>query len=387
MEDFLWSALEAPEVQTLMQQNAFLETNSYKLSPIRGMEIRTETNQLDPHRQDFALRINPANPWEIKRNNEYFQTYQEVIGLDQDRKLKELLTRHYAAIIGWSYLQEQKKLKQEEQEITQSLLQILEAQRFSSFFDADDYADLKIDLLEKHADLEELNFEEEILRKEIESLFPLAKSQDIAWSMASLVPVELIEQWIQRHEARPENGEIAYRQKLVELASAEWALAKSNLNIGFVQAQYQQYRLEQERSPWSIGLGVRLPLFNPNKGKMAEKKLDILEAQGELTQAQDEQEAGLSLMKTKVRTLTQRYHSLQEQMESLDMEGLGENLNAIQGGNPLAELRLRRSLVKSKNVTARLKRDIYHAYIEYLAETELLQSLPMVNYLQSDSLR
>ena len=384
MEDFLWSALDAIELRALQQQNAYLETKSYKLAPVRGVEFRTETNQLDPQRQDFALRLNPANPWEIKRNNEYFQTYQEVVQLNQDRSLKELLNLHYSAILDWTYLKEQIKLKKEDQQITESLLQILEAQRYSSFFDAEDYAELKVDLLEKQSELEELSFEEEILKKRIESLSPLAKAQEIDWTMTDMVPIDRIEEWIERHQVSSENGEIAYRQKLVELASAEWALEKSSLNIGYVQAQYQQYRLEQERSPWSIGLGVRIPLFNPNKGKMAEKKLDIIEAQGELTQAQNEQEAGLLIMKTKVKTLTQRYRTIQSQLGDLDMDGMGNTLSEIKDSNPITELKLRRSLVKSKNVSVRLKRDIYQAYIDYLSHSELLQKLPMVNYLQSE---
>mgnify|MGYP003665129705 CR=1 FL=1 len=384
MDDFLWSALNAPEVRALEQQQAFLGTKSYKLAPIRGMEFRTETNQLDPQRQDFALRLNPANPWEVKRNNDYFQTYQEVVQLNQDRELKGLLNLHYSAIIDWTYLQELIRLKKEDQQITLSLFQILEAQRYSSFFDAENFTELRIDLLEKQAELEELTFEEEVLQKKIESLFPMAKSQEIVWSMTNLVSIDRIKHWMEQHQLSSENGETAYRQKLVELANAEWALEKSSLNIGYVQAQYQQFRLEQERSPWSIGLGVRLPLFNPNKGKMAEKKLDIIEAQGELTQAQNVQEAGLVLMKAKVNTLTQRYYTLQTQLEDLDIDELGNTLNDINDNNPITELKLRRSLVKSKNVTVRLKRDIYQAYIDYLSHSELLQKFPMTNYLQSD---
>ncbi|NJN44922.1 MAG: hypothetical protein HC806_09530 [Anaerolineae bacterium] len=116
MEEFLQSVFEEPAVQAFDNQNNFLDSNPYRLSIIRRMEFRTESNQLDPQRQDYALRLNPANPWELKRNNEYFQHYQQVLQLDRDRVIKESLKERYEAIVEWAYFNEIKKLKEEEED-------------------------------------------------------------------------------------------------------------------------------------------------------------------------------------------------------------------------------------------------------------------------------
>ncbi len=384
MDEFLGAALEAPAVKAFDNQNAFLQSNPYRLSLIRGLEFRTESNQLDPQRQDFALRLNPANPWEVKRNNQYFQSYHEVVNLDRDRELKKILKIHYDAIIDWAYLEEQKQLKEEERLLTHTLIQILEAQRFSNYFDANDYAELKIDMVEKVVALEELYFEEDAQRSKIELLYPLAKTQIISWSLGELISIEGIERWIENYQSTPVLGEVAYRQKRVELAQSEWALEKSNINVGFVQAQYQQYRIEQNRSPWSIGLGVRLPLFNPNKGDMTKRKLEVIEAEGDLVAAKDEQQEGLELMKRKVKTLTTRYYNMQHQMDSLNIDAMASNLQEIEDSNPIAVVSLKRSLIKSKTIAARLRKEIYLAYIEYLWYAGLLQLQPIENYLSSD---
>jgi hypothetical protein len=383
MDEFLWSALEAPAIKAFDNQNVFLESNPYRLSMIRRMEFRTESNQLDPERQDFALRVNPANPWELKRNNQYFQTYQEVLQLDRERELKELLKTRYEAIINWVYLEEIKKLKEEEQTITQNLIRILEAQRFSDFFNANDYVELKIDQVEKIVELEELYFSEDNQRNRIESLFPTAKNQPLAWSFADLISIDAIGQLI-TEEQTSSTGEVAYREKRINLAEAEWALEKSNINIGFVQAQYQQFRVEQDRSPWSIGLGVTLPFFNPNKGDMAKRKLEVMEAEGDLADAKDEQLAGQELMKARVQTLTARYHNIKNQMDSLNVDALASTLQEIKDSNPLVVMRLKRSLVKSKNSTARLRKEIYLAYVEFLWYSEKLQQQPLKNYLGTE---
>lgn len=381
MDEFLWSALEAPAIKALVNQNVFLESNPYRLSLIRGLEFRTESNQLDPERQDYALRLNPANPWEVKRNNKYFKTYQEVVQLDRDRELKKILKTHYEAIIDWVYLEEQKKLKEEERLITQTLIQILEAQRFSDFFDANDYAELKIDQVEKVVALEELSFDVDTQRSTIEALYPESKDQSISWALSELISIDSIGRWIDNQRNLPLMGEVAYREKRVELAKSEWALEKSNINIGYVQAQYQQFRIEQDQNPWSIGLGVRLPLFNPNKGKMTERKLEVIEAESDLADAAYQQQAGLELMKRKVKTLMTRYRNIKSQVDSLNVDALASNLQEITDSNPIAVIRLKRSMLKSKNIEARLKKEIYLAYIEYLSYSEKLQQLPLKNYL------
>ncbi|UXP31597.1 hypothetical protein N6H18_14690 [Reichenbachiella agarivorans] len=384
MDDFLWSALETPAIQAFDHQNTFLDSNPYKLSFIRGMEFRTESNQLDPDRQDYALRLNPANPWEIKRNNQYFQTYQEVSQLDRQRELKKVLKAHYEAIIDWAYLKEQKNIKEEEQKIAQTQIKILEAQRFSNFFDANDYVELKIDQLEQVVALEELYFEEDAQRNKIESLYPSAKNQIIAWTLNELISIEKIQSVIEDPQMVSAYGEVAYRQKQVELAESEWALEKSNINIGYLQAQYQQYRVDQDRSPWSIGLGVTIPIFNPNKGDMTKRKLEMIEAEGNLADAQNEQQTGLELMKQKIKTLTTRYYNFQIQLDSLNVDLLSSNLQQMTNSNPMTVVKLKSSLIKSKSISALMKKEIYLAYMEYLWHAEMLQQQPLKNYLTPD---
>ena len=383
MEEFLESAFESIQIRQIDQQKGFLESGSYKMAPIRGLEFRTESNQLDPQRQDFALRISPANPWEINRNNAYFEKYQEVIDLGQIRQIKKLIQLRYDLIIDWVYLQDRKSLKDEEIKTIRSLIEILEAQRNSSFFDPENYAELKIDLIEKQAELKDLMLEEDVLKQRIVSFFPDAQSKNLDWNLDDLVSIERISNWIETHQAQIESEEVTYHRKLVELSKAEWELEKSNLNIGFLQAQYQQFRLAQDRKPWNIGLGIRLPIFNPNKGKMAEKKLDIFEAEGNLTQVQNEHVAEVELVKSKLVGLCENYFSIQNQLEDLDLISIEKNLNTLSANNPAVNLRFQRNLLKSKNILARHQRDIYAAFIEYLSLTDALQQRPIVNYLGS----
>ena len=76
ISDFLRSANDAAEVKVFEEQVNYLQGKPYRLSPLQKLEFRTKNNQLDPSLQDYAIRISPANPWEIRSTNNYFKEYQ-----------------------------------------------------------------------------------------------------------------------------------------------------------------------------------------------------------------------------------------------------------------------------------------------------------------------
>src|SRR5688572_20319413 len=91
MGDFLLSAEKSPEVQSIDAQLNYLAGKPYRLAPIQRMELRTESNQLDRARQDYGLRFNPANPWEMRNNNKYFSAYESMLSSERSMVLEEAL--------------------------------------------------------------------------------------------------------------------------------------------------------------------------------------------------------------------------------------------------------------------------------------------------------
>ncbi len=382
MEDFLHAALEEPALKSFSNQDNFLNNKPYRLAPIQKLEFRTESNQLDPERQDYAVRLNPANPWEIKRTNQYFESYQELLQLDRDRVLKESLFARYEVIIGWMYYQEIRDLKEEDKKTTEKLLSILEGQRFSSFFDANDYVKLKLEQVDKIIELEETHFEIDNQRRRVEGLYEHAKLKTIEWPITQIISIEQLQTVVDSLLKQPATGgEVAYREKQIDLASREWQLEKSNLSVGFLQTQYQHYRIEQGRKPWSISMGVTIPVFNPNKGDMTKRKLEVIEAEGDRDQATSDQQTGRELTSEKIKSLMKRYTEVSTMMNDLNVGTLATTLQRINDSNPTAVMRLQSNLIKLKTMAARLKQEIYLSYIDFLGYSEALQRQPLVNYL------
>jgi hypothetical protein len=382
MDDFLQAAWNEPALQSFTNQDDYLNTNPYRLAPVRRLEFRTESNQLDRTRQDYALRLNPASPWEMKRTNQYFKTYQELLQLDRDRVLKESLQARYNVIIGWLYFEELKQLKEVDTKTTDKLIQILEAQRNSAFFNAKDYVELKLDQVEKAIELEETRFELDNQRRRVEALYEQARLKNISWSMTDVLSIDQVKIVVDSiANLTSTAGEVAYREKKIDLFTSEWKLEKSNINVGYLQTKYEHYRLDQNRRPWSVSLGVTIPVFNPNKPNMAKRKLEAIEAEGDLAQAKNDQQEGREMLQAKIESLIKRYSDVTALMESLKVDELATTLQQINDSNPMTTVRLQSNLIKSKTMATRLKQEIYLSYIEFLSFSEVLQQRPVINFL------
>lgn len=221
IEEFLYSAYQEPLLKSFDAQYDFLnDKKAYRLAPIQKLELRTESNQLDRTRQDYGLRINPANPFEIKRTNQYFKGYQELLKLDRERTLKELLFARYEVVIGWIYYQEIRDLKEEDKKNTEKLLSILEGQRYSGFFDAEDYIELKMEQVDKVIELEETLFEIDNQKRRVDAHYNEARLKQINWPVTEMISLERLEKVVDSiFNAELRAGEVAYREKQIDLAN------------------------------------------------------------------------------------------------------------------------------------------------------------------------
>jgi hypothetical protein len=109
--------------------------------------------------------------------------------------------------------------------------------------------------------------------------------------------------------------------------------------------------------------------------------MDVIEAQGELDEAKVELEARRELAYRKIKSLISRYRNINNMMQDLDAGKLAGSLQQMSNNNPAVTIRLQSKLIKLKIMAARLKQEIYLSYIEFLGYLEVLQQLPLVNYL------
>jgi len=382
---FLKTAQTDFEVSVFDEQISYLNQKPYRLSPLQKMEFRTESNQLDRYRQDYALRFNPANPWEIRNNNRYFTEYKSLLGLEKQLALKEALVLRYTYVIEYVFLKEIKSIKEQDRKLVENQLAIMEGQRFSEYFKAEDYLDLKLDHIDKITELEESDYDLDKQLQQLVNYYSSSIVDSLDWSYQNIISVERIDEVVDSLENLTlVSTTLNYRISQISLANTEYNLEKTNFNLGFMQAQYQHFRIAQDRSPWSISLGFTIPITNPNKGDMTKKKMDVIEAEYELNETKAEIVSDRSIAIKQLKNLIERYRELNLKISALETSSLSGTLNTIKDNNPAPLIRFEANLLKLKTIEAELKLDIYVAYTNYLSTTDQLQQTPIINFLSSD---
>jgi hypothetical protein len=379
---FINAAKDAPAVSMFDLQVDYLNGRPYRLAPVQKLEFRTESNQLDPTRQEYALRVNPANPWELRQNNQYFKELKSSIALEKGIILKEVLIERYFLIVELVTYAGLRDLAQRKLELTQTSLSMLEKQQLSGYFDGEDYVDLKLEEMDKSVDVDEASYEAENAIRKVSSIFPDAALSAKTWSLTDVVTIEQIEKLLDSLQtALPEATSLSYYQKKIDLADREYRLERNNINLGYIQAKYEDFRIEQGRKPWSVGLGVTIPVFNPNKGDMTKRKLESIESQQELKEAKVEMDKDQVRLREQLRDLIASHRKIEEKIKALNVSSLASALNTNQKSNPIAGVRFQGNLIKLEELALKLKQNILLTYTEWLASTDALQQVPLTNYL------
>jgi hypothetical protein len=384
--EFIGSAADAPEVKSAAAQISYLETKPYRLSPLQKMEFRTQNRELLYTQQEYALRFNPANPWEVQRNNKYFQEYQTSLSFEKEVALKTALVDRYNLVILYLYYYELKALAVESDQLVTKQLAILERQSASSFFDADEYVKLKVDQLDKTVEKEETDFDWQSQKSAVSQLDPSASGKNVEWENQLLISIERMERVADSLNTQAVSPlEVAYRQQKVNVARSQYNLEKSNINLGFLQTSYDRRRVNQDRTPFNISLGVTIPITNPNKGDMARRKLDEIESEYELNAARIDDQASQDVSYQKLKESITRYRDLQNKINELKNSSLQKDLTLLKGGDPLIALQFESGLNKLRVLQSKLKRKALTYYVEFLTESDHLQQKPLINFL-SDKL-
>ncbi|MFN8335615.1 MAG: hypothetical protein U0U09_10830 [Cyclobacteriaceae bacterium] len=379
---FIRAAKNDPAVTMFDLQVDYLNHRPYRLAPVQKFEFRTESNQLDPNRQEYALRLNPSNPWEVRQNNLYFKELKSSLALEKGVVLKEALLQRYMLVVELVTYASLRDLAQRRLELTQTSLSMLEKQQLSGYFDGEDYVDMKLEEMDKSVETDEAVYEAENAVRKVIAIFPDAAQTAKQWNISEVITIAQIEKLLDSLQtAMPEATTLSYYQKKIDLADREFKLERNNINFGYIQAKYQDFRIDQGRKPWSIGLGVTIPVFNPNKGDMTKRRLESIESQQELKEAKVEAGKDQVRLREQLRDLIASHRKIEEKINALNVSSLARTLSTIQKSNPLASVRFQSNLIKLEELALKLKQNILTTYTEWLASTDALQQLPLTNYL------
>jgi hypothetical protein len=384
VNEFIGSALNEEKVKSLGDQAAFLAGKPYRLSPLQRLEFRSQTPELDVNLNQYAIRLTPANPWELRSNNRYFSALASSLATENEIVLKEALIERYRCVIEYAYYAQVQSLVTEHVRLLNAQIHVLEKQSGSSFFDADEYLDLQVDILDEQVGLEEVELEQMSFASQAEILAGAAIKDSLQWTFSQLIPIESAKKIVDSLTASSVQHLVQrYQQQKIDLAKSEYQLEKTNINLGYVQTEFDNRRYDQNRTPINFSFGLTIPLTNPNKGDMAKRKLDIIDAQHDMEREKKTNTFEDELLQQKISRIIFRCESLKNKIFDLDNSALANTLSTIKGGDPRVVLRFQENKVKLKMMLAKLQRDLFFTYVDYLAFSDFIQQRPLKNFLSS----
>lgn len=383
--EFILSANNNAEVKTAEAQVKYLDASPYKLSPLQKLEFRTQNREMLSTQQAYAVRINPANPWEIRSTNRYFTAYKSSLSLEKQRAFKDALVERYNLVILYFYYYELKSLAEENERLLEKQLAVLDRQTASSFFDADEYVKLKLEQLDKKAQKEEAVFDWQSQMAAANKFYPQGAGKKINWESQSIISVSRIEKVadsLLTFMIKP--LEVSYFEQQVTVARRQYEMEKSNINLGFLQTSYDRRRVNQERNPFGISLGVTIPITNPNKGDMARRKLSEIESEVELNAVTQEEQGARNVAYQKLKESIAQYHELHRKIDELEKSNLPQQLTQLKNGDPLIVLQFETGINKLRALLVKHQRHVLTDYLGFLAHSDHLQQRPLVNYLSTN---
>jgi hypothetical protein len=382
LNQFLKSTLDDPYYASFTRQTSiFNKPLSYSLPWVQKIEFRTRNNELLDYRQQYALRLDARNPWQIISNQRYFQGMQVLKSLEQKLLLKELIRERYDLVIEYWMASERAKLAGQQKDIRQQISYAMAQRSGSTNFDADQYLNNELDIISRTADWHEAQFEENLTKTKI---LQLAGASAFSMRSEDLIDVDQIRQVVDGKGTAEVKTEIALLKQEIKLSEQEIKTDKLDFDLGFIQAMYAPYKRDQNENPFGVSAGVTIPLFNQNRDNIAREKLQNIERQGELEQFQL-RETGKA--KSKAATLELHfihYQKIDSLITELKKREMNLSTTLANNYNPIVELKYREKLIQFDILKARIKREILLQYISYLDNSDKLHQRPLVNYLSKN---
>jgi hypothetical protein len=384
-ESYVRSALLSPDVQRVDEQLQYLGNSPYKLAPLQRIEFRTQNRELERRQQEVGLRFVAANPWEVRNNNNFFKAYTSSLASEREVVLKDEMLGRYQTAIQYMYYKSLAQLISYNKKLIDDQLNILQGQAGSKYFDADEFVDLQLDEMDRSVDLDEAMYSMREQWLSIEVFYGQSIPDSLPWSIADLpLPSRLIFVADSLSSLHLSSVLLDLRKQQVRVAESEYKLEKANINAGFIQTDFDNRRNIPGRNPVNISLGITLPLFNPNKGDMAQRQLDVIASKFELDETSREVQRLTSIALERLRQLAVQHERLADKLKKYQEGDMAGVMSMIEEGDPRILVRFDSNVLKLKILQLKVFRDALLSYVGYLHASDLLQRSPIINYLSED---
>ncbi|MTI87108.1 MAG: hypothetical protein FH748_03980 [Balneolaceae bacterium] len=381
VSEFLLTAFEDRNLSQYDAQISFLRPSNYRFPVVDEVEVRMGNDELTYEDLQYALRLKPGNPWKIRRNNAFFNATKKEIDLRKKLEYKENLQRRYEVVLDYFQQKNTAALIEERLSIASKQTSIMEENFESELFDAEDYAESKINQVEDIEDLDEVLVKLNETKVEIQLIL---EHRPPDWEMFNLITISSIEKVVNEIvNATFDDAELELIAQQIEVARQEVRVEKADFDIGYIQLEYFPFR-DIDDSEYGVSVGLTLPLFRDNKPQIAERKLDEIELKNEFTLEQYQDSVNKIKSYEHLKNLIAHHQLIVDKTEELNLDAMSQNLANSEDYNPIIILELEESILQLEEVLLKSKYRVLTQFIDFLFTFDALIQKPLTNYISED---
>lgn len=384
LNDFLNGARNDVLLYQNQEKSDFLSNNKFRTPYINRFELRLRSNDLNPSLEDYRLRINPTNPWEIIANKNYYKVQTEYLETEYQFFLNEALHKRYQAIIEYLKYIDYQSILEKEIAIKSDQYRIWEMQIVNPDFDISEYIELREDIYTNSYETIEINYQIERLSLKVNETFNYSgKIKDFNGEIITLDKIRSLIETEYNGLSIDNNIMVIKENKANELSMQEYKVQKAEgrRNIGFIQAEYDPKRGDGFENYMGFQIGMRLPITNPDKPDQYRRKLDLIDDEANLKEDKKLMEFSQKLLFVDIEFLFRQYDNLQEEIRNNNIRKL---LQLYTDLSPADLLKAQSALTKLQKIEHDLKWQIYKSYIELMFIQGNLAVYPLKNMLSED---
>ncbi|RMF01976.1 MAG: hypothetical protein D6772_04080 [Bacteroidetes bacterium] len=382
MEAILASAWADSIYLQMKYDQVFLDQAKMDLPRMEELEFRTETQNFDPNRQEYALRLQLHSTKQIKAQAAIRAHQRQWQEFRQEAYLENLLYQRYQLLIAlqrnqqWQthYAAEQALLNDHKQIIEHQLNQEGEAALAKLLRWEDKQASLR----EKQRRLAQ---ERHLLQQQLSDCLPSTSSLSPNWASfpdladlqarASEWPSPLLSKDQQRR--RLETEEIA-------LEMAEEQAEQRNL-LNFIQLRYTGDNDPIFRDRLTLGAGIRLPFRNSNQVKMQYLELERREEERKEQQQQQEETRDWAQLQQRWQAQVELYQQAIEEVQRFEQNYTPQHLINIGVQDAEVILQAQEGLLKRRAQALRYEAEALEQFIDLLLLSGRMTARPYRNWL------
>ena len=229
VKDILQSAYFDIVYRSQKEKLDYLKNNPFEVPLLRRVEFRTETEDFEFRRQEYAIRISPNSFGERKFNKKYYESSVRINGIRNREALNEALSIRYGQVVKLIKTSRIISIKQRLELLLEDRINVLTQSQNSVDFDYNDLLDAEDDYLKVQLDLIDLEKKDQRLRTEINQFLDLQKPFKL--DTTGMIDVNFIEIFINTISFEPYSANLAIAKGMENVVLAEYDLWDDGFTI------------------------------------------------------------------------------------------------------------------------------------------------------------